>query len=53
MECPGLFLEPLTWILAVPRNGAYIASKHAVVGLTRAAAKECGSRGIRVNAIAP
>ena len=40
-------------IIGMPRNGAYIASKHAVVGLTRAAAKECGARGIRVNAIAP
>jgi NAD(P)-dependent dehydrogenase (short-subunit alcohol dehydrogenase family) len=40
-------------IIGMPKNGAYIASKHAVVGLTRAAAKECGARGIRVNAIAP
>lgn len=40
-------------LIGMPRNGAYIASKHAVVGLTRAAAKECGARGIRVNAIAP
>lgn len=40
-------------ILGLEKNGAYIASKHAVVGLTRAAAKECGTRNIRVNAIAP
>ena len=40
-------------IIGMPKNGAYIASKHAVVGLTRAAAKECGPRAIRVNAIAP
>ncbi len=40
-------------IIGMPKNGAYVASKHAVVGLTRAAAKECGGRGIRVNAIAP
>jgi NAD(P)-dependent dehydrogenase (short-subunit alcohol dehydrogenase family) len=32
---------------------AYCASKHAVIGLTRAAAKEVGERQIRVNAIAP
>ncbi|EXJ57676.1 uncharacterized protein A1O5_12466 [Cladophialophora psammophila CBS 110553] len=34
-------------------NAPYVASKHGVVGLTRPAAKECGARGIRVNAIAP
>jgi NAD(P)-dependent dehydrogenase (short-subunit alcohol dehydrogenase family) len=40
-------------IMGMEKNGAYIASKHAVVGLTKASAKECGSRNIRVNAIAP
>jgi len=40
-------------IMGMEKNGAYIASKHAVVGLTRAAAKEGGKRNIRVNAIAP
>lgn len=32
---------------------AYSASKHAVIGLSRSAAKEYGERGIRVNVIAP
>ncbi len=32
---------------------AYIASKHAVIGITRTAALECAERGIRVNAVCP
>jgi NAD(P)-dependent dehydrogenase (short-subunit alcohol dehydrogenase family) len=32
---------------------AYVASKHAVVGLMRAAALECATQGIRVNAVNP
>jgi NAD(P)-dependent dehydrogenase (short-subunit alcohol dehydrogenase family) len=39
--------------IGMARNCAYVASKHAVVGLTKSAAKECGGCGVRVNAIAP
>lgn len=35
------------------RHAAYGASKHGIIALTEAAAKENGDREIRVNAVAP
>ena len=39
--------------VAIPNAAEYIAAKHGVLGVTRAAAIEFGARGIRVNAILP
>ena len=39
--------------VAIQNASEYIAAKHGVIGLTRAAAAEYGARGIRVNAVLP
>ena len=39
--------------IGVPGFSAYVASKHAVIGFTRALAWELGPRAIRVNAVCP
>lgn len=40
-------------VAGFPKNAAYTAAKHGVIGLTRTAVKEVGDREIRVNAICP
>lgn len=40
-------------LIGSPGLCAYVASKHAILGLTRAAAVEWGAKGIRVNCINP
>ncbi|VFB20013.1 glucose 1-dehydrogenase [Pseudomonas fragi] len=40
-------------LVGIPSDGVYGAAKHAVIGLTKAAAVEFASRGVRVNAVCP
>jgi len=42
-----------TWLVGIPYLLDYVTSKAAVVGFTRALAREIGEHGIRVNAISP
>jgi NAD(P)-dependent dehydrogenase (short-subunit alcohol dehydrogenase family) len=40
-------------LVGFPKLPAYVASKHGIVGLTKAAALECAKDGVRINAVCP
>ncbi len=40
-------------IMAAPNRPAYVATEHAVVGLTKQMALELGEKNVRLNAVAP
>ena len=46
-------ISSVSGILGNPGQANYAASKAGIIGLTKAVAKELGSRGITVNAVAP
>jgi len=46
-------VSSIAGLVGVPAMSAYVAAKHGIVGLTRTAALEYGTTGIRVNAVCP
>jgi NAD(P)-dependent dehydrogenase (short-subunit alcohol dehydrogenase family) len=51
--CAIVNTASLAGLIAAPSAGSYVASKHAVVGLTKTAAVEVADSGIRVNCVCP
>lgn len=49
----AIVMASINGFRAHPQQVLYSASKHAVIGVMRAAALDLGSRGVRVNALAP
>lgn len=46
-------ISSVVGLIGNPGQANYVASKAGIIGLTKSLAKEFGSRGVRVNAIAP
>lgn len=52
-NCSIINQSSIWGLTGVPKFSAYVASKHAIIGLTRSLAWELGKRGIRANAVCP
>jgi NAD(P)-dependent dehydrogenase (short-subunit alcohol dehydrogenase family) len=46
-------MTSIAGLQGLPHDAPYCASKYAIIGLSKSAAKEVASRGIRVNCVAP
>ncbi len=52
-DCAIINMASIHGTVAAIGSGAYTASKHAVVGLTKNAAAEYGPEGLRINCVGP
>jgi NAD(P)-dependent dehydrogenase (short-subunit alcohol dehydrogenase family) len=46
-------ISSIAGMIGLKHHAAYVASKHGIIGLTKTAAVEYASRGLRINAVCP